>query len=53
MGHAFNQTLMDILVSGTECSEKNYLDPGTDHAGIATQLVVERNLGSEGLKKRI
>ena len=45
MGHAFNQTLMDILVRWNECSEKTIWIPGTDHAGIATQLVVERNLG--------
>ena len=52
MGHAFNQTLMDILVRWNRMlGKKTIWIPGTDHAGIATQLVVERNLGSEGLKK--
>ena len=52
MGHAFNQTLMDILVRWNRMlGKKTIWIPGTDHAGIATQLVVERNLESEGLKK--
>ena len=52
MGHAFNQTLMDILVRWNRMlGKKTIWIPGTDHAGIATQLVVERNLGSKGLTK--
>ena len=49
MGHAFNNTLQDILVRWKRMSGLNALwQPGTDHAGIATQNVVERQLHSEG-----
>ena len=49
MGHAFNQTIMDALIRYHRMRGDNTLwQPGTDHAGIATQMVVERQLGSEG-----
>ncbi len=45
MGHALNNTLQDILIRFERMRGKNVLwQPGTDHAGIATQLVVERRL---------
>ena len=49
MGHAFNQTIMDSLTRYHRMSGFNTLwVPGTDHAGIATQIVVERKLQGEG-----
>lgn len=49
MGHAFNQTLMDSLTRYHRMRGFNTLWlPGTDHAGIATQIVVERQLQSQG-----
>ena len=49
MGHALNTTLQDILVRYQRMKGKDVLwQPGTDHAGIATQMVVERNLAAEG-----
>ncbi|MEZ5649289.1 MAG: valine--tRNA ligase [Burkholderiaceae bacterium] len=49
MGHAFNQTLMDSLTRYHRMRGANTLWlPGTDHAGIATQIVVERQLEAEG-----
>lgn len=49
MGHAFNQTLMDTLVRWHRMKGDNTLWlPGTDHAGIATQMVVERQLDAVG-----
>ena len=49
MGHAFNQTLMDILTRWQRMKNKRTLWlPGTDHAGIATQMVVERKLLKDG-----
>ncbi len=49
MGHAFNQTIMDALTRHHRMRGYNTLWlPGTDHAGIATQIVVERQLESEG-----
>ena len=49
MGHAFQDTIMDALTRYNRMSGKNTLwQPGTDHAGIATQMVVERRLNSEG-----
>ncbi|WP_092402877.1 valine--tRNA ligase [Candidatus Ichthyocystis sparus] len=49
MGHGFNQTLMDILVRYHRlCGYNTLWQPGTDHAGIATQIVVERQLAREG-----
>lgn len=52
MGHAFQQTLMDILIRFNRMKGANTLwQGGTDHAGIATQMVVERNLLKEGKSK--
>ncbi len=49
MGHALNNTLQDILVRFERMRGKDVLwQPGTDHAGIATQAVVERQLAAEG-----
>ncbi|MEA3410522.1 MAG: valine--tRNA ligase [Pseudomonadota bacterium] len=49
MGHAFQDTLMDALVRYHRMKGDNTLwQPGTDHAGIATQMVVERQLNAEG-----
>ncbi|MEZ5740851.1 MAG: valine--tRNA ligase [Burkholderiaceae bacterium] len=49
MGHAFNQTLMDSLTRYYRMRGHNTLWlPGTDHAGIATQIVVERQLEAQG-----
>jgi valyl-tRNA synthetase len=49
MGHAFNNTIQDILCRWKRMSGYNVLwMPGTDHAGIATQNVVERQLAAEG-----
>ena len=52
MGHALNNTLQDILCRYRRMYGDNVLwMPGTDHAGIATQNVVERQLGEEGLDR--
>jgi valyl-tRNA synthetase len=49
MGHAFQDTLMDALIRYHRMKGDNTLwQPGTDHAGIATQMVVERQLDAEG-----
>jgi len=49
MGHAFNQTIMDSLTRYHRMKGDNTLwVPGTDHAGIATQIVVERQLQGQG-----
>ena len=49
MGHAFNQTIMDALTRYHRMRGENTLwVPGTDHAGIATQIVVERQLEQQG-----
>ncbi|HEU4780238.1 MAG TPA: valine--tRNA ligase [Steroidobacteraceae bacterium] len=49
MGHAFQHTLMDTLTRWHRMRGDSALwQPGTDHAGIATQMVVERQLGAEG-----
>ncbi len=49
MGHAFNQTIMDSLTRYHRMRGFNTLwVPGTDHAGIATQIVVERQLEQQG-----
>jgi len=51
-GHAFNHTLMDILTRWKRMQGYDVLwQPGLDHAGIATQLVVERELAKEGKKR--
>src|SRR5690606_16296432 len=48
MGHAFNQTIMDGLTRHARMSGANTLWlPGTDHAGIATQIMVERQLDAQ------
>jgi valyl-tRNA synthetase len=53
MGHAFQQTIMDALTRYHRMSGKNTLwQVGTDHAGIATQMVVERKLAAEQNKTR-
>ncbi len=49
LGHALNNTLQDLLARHHRIDGKNVLWlPGTDHAGIATQVVVEREIGKEG-----
>ena len=53
MGHAYQQTLMDILARYHRMSGFNTLwQPGTDHAGIATQMVVERQVEQQGATRR-
>ncbi|MEM1283883.1 MAG: valine--tRNA ligase [Pseudomonadota bacterium] len=53
MGHALNNTLQDILVRWKRMQGYDVLwQPGTDHAGIATQMVVERQLAEEGNEGR-
>jgi valyl-tRNA synthetase len=53
MGHMLNQTEMDILVRWRRMSGRRALWlPGTDHAGIATQMMVERQLTSEGSSRQ-
>jgi len=52
MGHAFNQTIMDALTRYHRMRGNNTLWlPGTDHAGIATQIVVERQLEQQGTSR--
>ena len=52
MGHAFNQTIMDSLTRYHRMSGHNTAwIPGTDHAGIATQIVVERQLQAQGISR--
>ena len=49
IGHALNNTLQDILIRWRRMQGRNaFWMPGTDHAGIATQNVVERQLLAEG-----
>ena len=49
MGHAFQHTIMDALTRLHRMEGRRALwQPGTDHAGIATQMVVERQLALEG-----
>ncbi|MEG9487060.1 valine--tRNA ligase [Mannheimia indoligenes] len=53
MGHAFQQTLMDTLIRFNRMEGNNTLwQAGTDHAGIATQMVVERKIAAEESKTR-
>lgn len=53
MGHGFQHTLMDILIRYHRMLGENTLwQPGTDHAGISTQLVVERQLEQQGLSRK-
>jgi valyl-tRNA synthetase len=50
LGHALNNTLQDILVRSQRMRGRDVLwQPGMDHAGIATQMVVERQLAEEGI----
>ncbi len=52
MGHALDDTLQDILIRYNRMLGKKVLwQPGTDHAGIATQMVVERNLAKDGITR--
>ncbi len=53
MGHALNNTLQDVMVRFERMRGKNVLwQPGMDHAGIATQMVVERQLAEENIHRR-
>src|SRR6185436_8956435 len=53
MGHALNNTLQDILIRFERMRGKNVLwQPGMDHAGIATQMVVERQLMERQIQRR-
>jgi valyl-tRNA synthetase len=53
MGHALNNTIQDVLVRWRRMQGRNTVwMPGTDHAGIATQNVVEKALRKEGLSRR-
>jgi valyl-tRNA synthetase len=50
MGHGFNNSIMDCLIRFRRMQGRNTLwQPGTDHAGIATQMVVERQLAAQGI----
>ena len=52
MGHAFQHTIIDILIRYNRMLGKSVLwQPGTDHAGIATQLVVENNLAKKNIAR--
>jgi valyl-tRNA synthetase len=52
MGHAFQHTLMDMLTRYHRMrGDRTLWQPGTDHAGIATQMVVERQLNAEGKRR--
>ena len=52
MGHALNNSLQDVLVRYNRMKGNETLwQPGTDHAGIATQAIVEKNIQKEGLRK--
>ena len=53
MGHAVNNTIQDILIRFERMRGKDVLwQPGADHAGIATQMVVERKLATEGKARK-
>ncbi|KIO50157.1 valine--tRNA ligase [Nitrosospira sp. NpAV] len=53
MGHAFQHTLMDALTRYHRmCGDNTLWQPGTDHAGIATQIVVERQLDQQNINRR-
>ena len=52
MGHALNGAIQDLLIRWRRMQGRNVLwQPGTDHAGIATQMVVERQLAAEGITR--
>ncbi len=53
MGHALNNTLQDVLIRWKRMQGfKTLWQPGTDHAGIATQSVVEKHLAKQGIKRQ-
>ncbi len=53
MGHAFQDSIMDCLIRYNRMKGKNTLwQAGTDHAGIATQMVVERQLEAQGSSRK-
>src|SRR6476620_5740328 len=53
IGHAYGRTVEDILARWQRMRGRRVLWlPGTDHAGIATQMVVERQLAKDGIKRR-
>lgn len=53
MGHGFQHTIMDALTRYHRmCGDKTLWQPGTDHAGISTQLVVERQLEAQGIARK-
>ena len=52
MGHALNNSIQDLLIRYHRMNNYETLwQPGTDHAGIATQAIVEKKLGNDGIKK--
>lgn len=52
MGHGFNNAIMDALIRFRRMQGRNTLwQPGTDHAGIATQMLVERRLEAQGVSR--
>ena len=53
LGHALNNTIQDVLIRKHRMQgyETNWF-PGTDHAGIATQVIVEKNLAKKGKNRR-
>ena len=53
IGHALNNTIQDILIRFNRMLKKDVLwQPGTDHAGIATQMIVERQLAEKQMDRR-
>ncbi|WP_172122951.1 valine--tRNA ligase [Devosia sp. 919] len=53
IGHALNNTIQDILIRFNRMLKKDVLwQPGTDHAGIATQMIVERQLAAKQMNRR-
>ena len=53
IGHALNNTLQDVLIRWRRMQGRDVLwQPGMDHAGIATQMVVERRLAEQGIDRR-
>ena len=53
IGHAFNMTIQDILIRYHRMQGRDaFWQPGTDHAGIATQMIVERQLEKEGKTRK-
>lgn len=53
VGHALNHTLQDVLIRYHRmCGFATLWQPGTDHAGIATQMMVERHLEEQGIKRK-